>query len=150
MFMLVSLGVLIGVVIFLRFFLYWLDDSPDAAKIKFKAFERFYSINPDRWELEDGCVICRIYNDKKKPYDGLFYNYTKDWFRFGFIDYYRYKKFKRKIERNKVKEKNIQIASRMLKAVREDIENMESLAQKQQSEAMDNIRSILNNLGGTK
>ena len=150
MFVLIFFGVLIGILIFLGFVSDWATESPDIAKIKFKAFERFYSINPDRWELEDGCVICRIYNDKEKQYGGLFHNYTKEWFRFGFMDYQKYKKFKRKIERNKFKEKNMQITSRMLKAVREDIENMESLAQKQQSEAMDNIRSILNNLGGTK
>lgn len=65
----------------------------DAAKIKFKAFKKFYSINPERWKLHAASVTCKIVNESKSSYRGLFYEYEKEEFRFSFWDYLRYQKF---------------------------------------------------------
>lgn len=123
----------------------WESDSPGCApKIKFKSFEKFYWVNPDRWILEDGYVKCKM--GESKSYKGLFLDSTTEKFGFGFFDYYKYKKFKNKIYKDKMKRKKMKITAEMLKVVKEDIANMEDLAEQQKKHAMDNINVILNGL----
>lgn len=123
----------------------------DLPIIKFESFEKFYSINPDRWELKDPYVSCRIDNDRKhEPYGGLFYSYKLEKFRFSRFDYKKYKKFLKKLELNKLENKHMESTSKMLSMVKKDIANMEELAQQQKQQALDNFNNILNNLGGIK
>ena len=123
----------------------------DLPIIKFESFEKFYSINPDRWELNDPYVACKIDNDKKhEPYGGLFYSYKLEQFRFSRSDYKKYKNFLKKLELNKLENKHMESTSKMLSMVKKDIANMEELAEQQKKQALDNFNNILNNLGGTK
>lgn len=62
-------------------------------KIKFTQFKNFYSVNPDRWRLQHGDVAC-ITGIKRIE------------LRFGFIDYYRYKLWRRSIIKNEAKQKS--------------------------------------------
>ena len=148
--------ILICVFIVFGAYIFWLLIEYDCVnkqypKIKFDAFQKFYSINPERWELEDDFVACKIDIERHHPfYSVSFYDYTRERFRFGFLDYQRYKRFHNKVKKDKLHVENMENIAKMLKMVKKDIANMEDLAQQQQKQAMDNLNSILNNLGGTK
>ena len=86
-------------------FLLWYP-SP---KIKFKQFISFYNINPDRWDLNEDVVRCEI-NDCK--YIALHFN---------FFDYYRYKKRRKKINKNSISIKNNEDLSKVIEMVKKDI-----------------------------
>lgn len=113
----------------------------DAVKISFESFKQFYSINPKRWKLNDNYVEC-IIPDKTRY--GLFYHTEK--FYFSFFDYQKYKKFLKKVKQDKIDTRNMQATAKMLNAVKQDIANMESLAQQQKKQAVDNLNAILKNL----
>lgn len=143
--------VIIAVIIFLTvLFVAWVDYPTyykDLPKIKFEAFKKFYSINPDRWNLEDGYVACKIENDRKqRPYGGLFYDYKKEGFCFGFFDWLKYTDFCRELETKKQDTKHMKATSEMIRMVKKDIENMEALAQQQKKQAAENLDAILKNL----
>lgn len=118
------------------------EDVPsNAAKISFKAFKKFYLINPDRWELCSCYVECKI---PMECYPKLFANSEE--FYFNFFDCQKYKKFLKRIRKNKIKTKNAEATAKMINAVKKDIADMESLAQQQQKQAIDNIASILSTI----
>ena len=118
------------------------SNPKNAAKISFKSFEQFYSINPKRWKLNDDYVEC-IIPDKSKY--GFFFDHTEKFY-FNFFDYQKYKKFLKKVKQDNSDAKNMKATAEMLNAVKQDIANMENLAQQQKKQAVDNITSILNNL----
>lgn len=123
----------------------------DLPTIKFESFQKFYSINPDRWELKDPYVACKIDNGKEHdPYVGMFYSHEFEKFRFSRSDYKKYKRFLKQLEQNKLENKHMESTSKMLSMVKKDIANMEELAEQQKKQALDNFNTILNNLGGTK
>ena len=86
-------------------FLLWYP-SP---KIEFKQFVSFYNINPDRWDLNEDAVRCEI-NDCK--YIALHFN---------LFDYYRYKKWRKKINKNSISIKNNEDLSKVIEVVKKDI-----------------------------
>ena len=86
-------------------FLLWYP-SP---KIEFKQFVSFYNINPDRWDLNEDAVRCEINNYK---YIALHFN---------FFDYYRYKKWRKKINKNSISIKNNEDLSTVIEMVKKDI-----------------------------
>ena len=119
--------------------------SNDIPIIKFDAFRKFYSINPERWELEGDYVVCKI--DIKR--ESIFYGicaYNTERFRFGFWDFQRYKIFRNQIEKDKMNSKHMESTAKMLGMVKKDIANMEDLAEQQKKKAMENFDSILKNL----
>lgn len=96
--------------------LHWSDGlGHGTPRIKFRDFKTFYALNPDRWYLEDDNIKCCT--------NGLY-----DIFYFGLIDYYRYKLWKRNIEKRKINKTNMEITARMLEAVKEDIKKTEAKA----------------------
>lgn len=86
-------------------FLLWYP-SP---KIGFKQFVSFYNVNPDRWDLNEDVVRCEI-NDYK--YIALHFN---------LLDYYRYKKWRKKISKNSIFIKNNEDLSKVIEMVKKDI-----------------------------
>ena len=86
-------------------FLLWYP-SP---KIRFKQFISFYNINPGRWDLNEDAVRCEI-NDCK--YVALHFN---------LFDYYRYKKWRKKINKNSISIKNNEDLSKVIEVVKKDI-----------------------------
>lgn len=142
-FIVTSLFICIGVLICL-WIGWWMNVPYSGTKIKFSAFKQFYSINPKRWLLEDGYVSCAIDDDLS---GWGRWSHKRDFY-FGFLDYQRYKRFHTKIKRNKITEGNMQATAEMLKMVKKDIANMEDIAQKYKKQAVDNLDTILNNLGG--
>ena len=118
------------------------DNHKCAAKITFKSFKQFYLINPERWVLYIDYVECIIPSNTK--YGFLFD--SKEQFYFNFFDYQKYKKFLKKVEQDKIDTKNMQATAKLLNAVKQDIANMERLAQQQKKQAVDNLNAILKNL----
>lgn len=115
-------------------------------KIAFKAFKKFYSINPDRWTLDKASVICQIVNEEKSSYRGLFYTYDKERFYFTFLDYLRYKRFRKQLAKDELNAKHMESTAKMLGMVKKDIANMEDLAEQQKKKAMENFETILKNI----
>ena len=86
-------------------FLLW-NPSP---KIEFKQFVSFYKINPNRWDLQADVVRCEI-ND---------YEYIA--LHFNLFDYYRYKKWRKKINKKSIFIKNNEDLSKVIEMVKKDI-----------------------------
>ena len=136
--------ILLAPIFMIGYFIYWgfsPSNPKDAAKISFKSFQQFYVINPKRWVLNNTYVEC-IIPDKSRC--GLF-DYTEKFY-FNFFDYQKYKEFLKKVEQDKIDTKNMRATAEMLNAVKQDIANMERLAQQQKKQAVDNLNAILKNL----
>lgn len=104
----------------------WCFEKETMARIKFSAFKKFYALNPDRWDLTDSYVICR------SKQDSWIY---RDSFSFGFIDFYRYKLWYYKDEKDCEEKQKAKELARMIVAVKKDIENAELTAQFQYGKA---------------
>lgn len=133
--------------ILISLFIYHESTDKNNPKIKFNTFKKFYEINPDRWKLsndteyKNNYVACYM-----TRHEGSMLSTGYHRFRFGFIDYRRYTHWLKHIEKQKTNLKNMQLMADMIAAVKQDIANMENLAQQQKKQAIDNITSILNNL----
>lgn len=68
--------------------------------IKFNEFLRYYEVNPDRWGLDAACISYNCWNVNNRGY-GFSRTYI---FRFGFIDYIKYRIWLFQINRQKKKE----------------------------------------------
>lgn len=130
----VSMGALFGILIML---LYWWESTHSVSKIKFKSFKKFYTIEPDRWEIKRDYVVC------KTPERHIILT-------FNFFDYYVYcawckynSKMKTKKEMQRKQDKDI---SAVLKVVRQDIKNLENKVTREQTDALNQMRTIISNL----
>lgn len=96
-------------------------------KMKYKNFRKFYALNPDRWDLDDCSVYCRIKDGKEN-------------FNFGFIDFWRYKLWIHGINKRERNADYAKCTQRMMDAVREDIKSAKAKSDNQISNA---IRTII-------
>lgn len=120
----------------------WCESPRNNPKIKFKSFVKFYDVNPNRWNLYDEYIECRI-DDKS-------WNYSVERFSFGFIDFWRYKlwhKMQKRAERNK---QHAESTSRMIAAVRRDIDKQNETAKHKQDEALANFLGVFQNCYSTE
>lgn len=104
----------------------WCFEKGTMARIKFSAFKKFYALNPDRWDLANSYVICR------SEQGSLIHC---DLFSFGFIDFYKYKLWYYKDEKDCEEKQKAKELARMIVAVKKDIENAELTAQFQYGKA---------------
>ena len=102
-------------------------------KIKFTQFKNFYSVNPDRWIIQHGDVAC-ITGTKKVD------------LRFGFIDYYRYKLWRRSIIKNKAKQRKAEEMDTVISAVKRDIAASEAKAKQMQEEFLNTLKYTYDNI----
>ena len=79
-------------------------------KIEFKQFTSFYNINPNRWDLKADAVRCKI-NDEE--YVTIHFN--------NLFDYYRYKKWRKKINKNNISTKTNEELSKVIEIIKKDI-----------------------------
>ena len=86
-------------------FLLWYP-SP---KIEFKQFVSFYNINPNRWDLRADVVRCKINDDE---YVALHFN---------LFDYYRYKKWRKKINKKNIFIETNEELSKVIEIIKKDI-----------------------------
>lgn len=96
-------------------------------KIKFSQFQQYYNLNPDRWTLYYDRVGVQTATRKIYGFTEPVYQFCY----FGWLDYKKYKRFKKKIdkaiEQKRVNNINIQI----LEAVQQDINNLRKQANKE-------------------
>lgn len=134
----IFLDILMGIIIvcFLFTFVNWLFDlDVTNNKLKFKQFLSFYNVNPNRWELCDGYVVCR----ERGNLFGIR-------FRFNYIDSIRYLRFcKNKEKRDKLMESNSDYA-RMIELVKADISKLEAQSKAEMEKAAQDIRNIVNSM----
>lgn len=136
---------IIATIIFLVSYSDYYGTTEDIPKIKFSTFRTFYEINPSRWSLSSHTVKCKIPRKDIKDnnlYGGLFY--IEECFAFNYIDTFRYNRWNKKLNNYNTYQSNVKATARMLEAVKQDIANLESQAQREQSEAIEILRSITN------
>lgn len=124
----VCVGVCVGV-----FFMWinWLCNQPNnAIYIKFNSFVSFYNINPDRWRLDDGNVD---FVKERSCWSCIYY-------KFHFIDFYRYNHWHKKLIKQKRLQKEIDNMNEMIRIVKSDIAKLEA-------ESQANIQSAAKNIG---
>lgn len=118
-------------------FVYFVDgyiDYTNESKIKFTQFKNFYSVNPDRWRLQSSDVAC------------LVGTITKVELRFGFIDYYRYKLWRKGIIKNKAKQRKAKEMDEVITAVKRDIAASEAKAKQMQEEFLNTLKYTYDNI----
>lgn len=120
----------------------WSLSSSDTTRMKFKSFVKFYDVNPVRWDLHDGHVNCHI--------DDMSWTTNVESFSFGFIDFVRYKLWRKMQERVKRNKQHAESASRMIAAVRRDIDKQNETARRKQDEALANFLGIYQNCYSTE
>lgn len=93
-------GILYGI----WWFIWWIELEEDTYKFSFKQFYSFYTIAPNKWHLGDNHVSLCI--------TGQLIGETYE-FR-SFIDCLRYKRFRRKVEKNKEQQKAMQSQQKLI------------------------------------
>lgn len=96
--------------------------------ISFDSFKSFYQVNPERWELGDYTVAC----NKPSSYS---YITRQIWFKFNYIDSFRYRWFKRNIKRNNQNAQATKNYNDMINIVKADIAAFEK-KNKEETERM--------------
>lgn len=89
---------------------HYLDAHDIANKIDFDSVKKFYPINPDKWRLYEGSVI---------------YGGTTE-FRFSFIDYWRYRIWRKQQKRMQKTIAQNDALSAVIKDVKKDIAKFEA------------------------
>lgn len=93
--------------------------SRHSQRIKFNDFINLYVINPDRWELDNNFVSF------VKPCDGFLRWKETIMFQFSIIDYYRYRHWKRTLEKQKQKEKECKQLQEVITILKSDLKKFE-------------------------
>lgn len=132
----ILLVLVLVVAILIVMWLNWIIEKPvNAIYIRFKTFTSFYNINPDRWELDDAYVTFI----KDKYYSHIFY-------KFHFIDYYRYRSWYKKLIKQKRLQKEMNDISEMIHIIKSDISKFEEENQRQIEKATNNIKEIISRM----
>lgn len=104
----------------------WYESIGNSVKIKFSSFKKFYDVNPYRWNLYDDGVSCRRDN-----------TYGVISTHFGFIDFYRYKLWRKGLDKRDREKEHAKNMSIIISNVKKDIENTERVAAQKLKEAKD-------------
>jgi len=136
----VGLSLAVFVFILLKKFFYYLKDITedignnkaicDLPTIKYDEFIKFYNVKSSAWELGNGYVL--KLNMKSSLKDNYIYygNSRKNeeirelGFKFSFIDYFKYSKYKSKIEKEQARKKYTESCK---KKEQSDLDKMEKL-----------------------
>ena len=124
----------IGLAIFLFFDLIFRACDIENVKtfITFDSFKSFYQVNPERWKLGDYTVAC----NKTSSYS---YITHQIWFKFNYIDSFRYRRFKRTLNRNNQSAQAIKNYNDMIALVKSDIAVFEEKNKKETEEKLNKI-----------
>lgn len=144
-------GIPIAIVMtFIASIICWRDNCQSSApKIKYKTFKTFYNINPERWNLSDNHVECKV-NDETNGRCIFSYGNLYKSFRFSYFDYLKYFFWNKYNERCELKIEQAESTAAMLAAVQKDINSLEERAKHEKNAAIDDLQKILNNLRGDK
>lgn len=106
--------------------IFWYESIGNSIKIKFSSFKKFYDVNPYRWNLFDDGVSCRR--------DDTCATISTH---FGFIDFYRYKLWRRSLDKRDKEKEHAKDMAIIIANVKKDIENTERAAAQKLKEAKD-------------
>lgn len=141
LFILILVGFFIGIcainIFLIRYFSYkeeisYIQDksymqNKNPVIIPFAQFKQWYLINPERWVLEDSFVKIAI--GKKSAMWGYTSNYEHVYF--NYKDYYKYRRFKKQLDKNEISERTTRTNIQILEAVQQDINNLRKQANKE-------------------
>lgn len=85
-------------------FIWWIGLEKDTYKLSFKQFYSFYTISPNKWYLGDEHVSLRITGQ----FGGEKYQFR------SFIDCLRYKRFRRKVEKNQEQQRELKSQQKLI------------------------------------
>ena len=138
--MLILISVIIGVIFLVGWLVmtgyYFTAAKLNGPKIKFKSFIQFYVINPDRWNLYDDYVECKI--QKMEPN-------SRELFHFGYLDWFRYLLWMHNTSKREQKIENAKATAQMLSMVKKDIEINEQKARAAVNKGVNDLQYILKN-----
>ena len=109
MFSFISICFVIAIIILGVEFIDWRMMNENLPRIKFKDFTKFHALNDRRWTLGVDYVKCKLGGDACEVFE------------FSFIDFLKYRFWKRKNDSHQRNSDNIQSIQRMMDAVKEDI-----------------------------
>jgi hypothetical protein len=102
----------------------------DLPRIKYDEFIKFYNVKSSVWKLGNGYVL-KLNMESSLKDNYIYYGNSRRneeirefGFRFSFIDYLKYSKYKTEIEKERVKKKNIESYK---KKEKEDLDKMSKL-----------------------
>lgn len=87
----------------------WRFDHRNWPRIKFEDFKKFYALNSNRWVIGNDYVKCKLDENKCEGFE------------FNFIDFCKYKRWKRKLDDHKRNADSMESIQRMMDVVKEDI-----------------------------
>ena len=119
-------GSLPFIIVFIFLIIFWSESIGNSTKIKFSSFKKFYEVNPYRWNLYDDGVSCRR--------DGTYGTISTH---FGFIDFYRYKLWRKSLDKRDREKEHAKDLAIIIANVKKDIENTERVAAQKCKEAKD-------------
>lgn len=90
----------------LYMFIVWCADGRGWAKLKYKDFQKYYDMNPNRWYCQEYSVIYHKYINT--------YEEMREYFNFGFIDFCRYRLWQWKLKKDEERKRNAESIQRML------------------------------------
>ena len=123
------------ILFFIMWINWWIDEPNNAIYIKFNSFVSFYNINPDRWRLCDDNVDFVKERSCCSSNHYIFY-------KFHFIDFYRYKHWHKKLIKQKRLENEISDMNEMIRIVTSDIAKLEAESQANMQSDAKSIRDI--------
>lgn len=97
-------------------------------KISYLHFLQWYYLNQNRWELNDDYATILV---KKKKDEWGYYHKEYSICYFGYLDWHKYKNFKKKIENHRKEKLAINATIQILEAVQQDINNLRKQANKE-------------------
>ena len=139
----------------------WKDSCKNTTKISLKSFKKIYAINPDSWSLYSSTVY-RVYkkkyevypfisyntNDKDTEYDPVtdkYYKYinTDIELAFSFLDYIKYRFWRLKVKREKIRREKLNSDTETLQFLRslaeEDIKTYTDRIKREGQEQLDKL-----------
>lgn len=110
----------------------------DDQYLKFKTFISFYNINPYRWSF-DAQYENRVY------FKSYSHNVSQT-HKFNFIDYYRFKNWRKQKKKKEKKQQELQNMSKMIEVIKYDLSQFEEENQRQIEKATNNIKEIISRM----
>ena len=116
-----------GIVYGMFWFVWWIGREEDTYKLSFKQFYSFYNIAPNKWALFKD----HVYLNVEEQFFAEKYEFC------SFFDCLRYKRFKRKVEKNKEQQRAIRSQQKLIDEMKKIITEEEK---KNQQWTQDKLR----------
>lgn len=108
------------VIIFVCRYISTREDS--VGRIGFGTFKALYNANPERWHLWETYVTSKIYEEEEHGDDWIIERTSSEAdYYFSFLDYARYRLWKRRRDKLEQREKNNAVLEKHIQAWREDL-----------------------------